>query len=66
MPKMRPTDDVRNLFAKKTHGMQKSDMNSVSMDRQKHLEAAKKQRKKIFEFEGRYDDIPDDNPLLLL
>ena len=38
--------------------MKKTDMNAVtSIDRREML---KKQRKKIFEFEGRYDDIPDE------
>lgn len=39
--------------------MKKTDMNAASsMDRRAEL--AKRQRKKIFEFEGRYDDIPDE------
>jgi hypothetical protein len=58
---LRPSDDVRELFNKKTHGMQKTDINagvSTSLDRRAEL--AKRKRKKLFEFEGRYDDIPDD------
>ena len=56
---LRPSDDVRELFNKKTHGMKKNDMNAPqSKDRKAEL--AKSKRKKIFEFEGRYDDIPDD------
>ncbi len=55
---LRPTDDIRELFNKKTHGMKKTDMNATnSMDRR---ELAKRQRKKVFEFEGRYDDVPDE------
>ena len=56
---LRPSDDVRELFNKKTHGMKKTELNAVhSMDRRAEL--AKRQRKKLFEFEGRYDDIPDE------
>jgi len=32
----------------------------------RRLEAFKNKRKKLFEFEGRYDDIPDDNNILAL
>jgi len=39
--------------------MKKTDLNAAhSMDRRAEL--AKRQRKKIFEYEGRYDDIPDE------
>jgi hypothetical protein len=56
---LRPSDDVRELFNKKTHGMKKTDLNAAhTMDRRAEL--AKRQRKKLFEYEGRYDDIPDE------
>ena len=56
---LRPSDDVRELFNKKTHGMKKTELNAAnSLDRRAEL--AKSKRKKVFEFEGRYDDVPDE------
>ena len=55
--KQRPSDDVRNLFDKRTHNMERSDVNSLQ-------ELPK--RKPLFEFEGRIDEgdqlrYADDN-----
>ena len=61
---LRPTDDVRELFNKKTHGMKKTDLNAHhSVDRR--AEMAKRYRKKLFEFEGRYDDYSDETAINL-
>lgn len=72
IPQLRPSDDIRNLFQKKTYGMQserlgsQQSMTQPTVQEKKNYEALKKKRKKIFEFEGRYDDIPDDNNIFLL
>ena len=37
-----------------------------TLQEKRKLEAFKKKRKRLFEFEGRYDDIPDDNNITAL
>ena len=73
--KLRPTEDIRNLFEKKTYGMKRDKSNSGSsqgsiteptQQEKRKLEALKKKRKKLFVYEGRYDDIPDDNNITAL
>jgi hypothetical protein len=70
--KLRPTEDIRNLFEKKTYGIKRDRLDSQrgssqgsitepTVQDKRKLEAFKKKRKKLFEFEGRYDDIPDEN-----
>ena len=46
---MKPSEDVMNLFDKKTYGLPKG--NPLSTDNKSF-----QQHKRLFEFEGRYDD----------
>jgi hypothetical protein len=55
--KYRPGEDVRNLFTKKHQSLKPTSESTAAYEKTMRMA---KQRKKLFEFEGRYDDVDYD------
>ena len=53
---IKPNEDVRNLFEKKTYGIQEEDVDEKDPVRVASVRPHP-QRKPLFEYEGRLDDI---------